>query len=275
MHMMAAGLAEAVEQAGRRRSATRRRCRRSSGSPTDRCAACNSARREPRAPSCSKPTPWSAIPIFRSRTASCSTASTFPDRAANGKYSPSCLLWVAGVKGLPPADASASQHPLRPRLGRFVQGADRRRRADARPVDPRHAAQPRRPLAGTGGTLEHLRAGAHTESERHDRLVAGARRHRRRPAPTHGVARLPDRRRARSRSTTRRTGSGWAWSRARRSRSPTRSSRPDRSDRTTSPRRSPDWSSPDRPRCPVSACRWCSCPASSPPNASTEYAATR
>lgn len=29
-----------------------------------------------------------------------------PKKALNGKYSPSCLLWVAGVKGDPPADAS-------------------------------------------------------------------------------------------------------------------------------------------------------------------------
>lgn len=29
-----------------------------------------------------------------------------PRVARNGKYSPSCLLWVAGVKGLPPAEAS-------------------------------------------------------------------------------------------------------------------------------------------------------------------------
>lgn len=31
---------------------------------------------------------------------------TMPRVARNGKYSPSCLLWVAGVKGLPPADAA-------------------------------------------------------------------------------------------------------------------------------------------------------------------------
>ena len=29
-----------------------------------------------------------------------------PKKARTGKYSPSCLLWVAGVNGLPPADAS-------------------------------------------------------------------------------------------------------------------------------------------------------------------------
>jgi len=29
-----------------------------------------------------------------------------PKRAQNGKYSPSCLLWVAGVKGTPPPDAA-------------------------------------------------------------------------------------------------------------------------------------------------------------------------
>ena len=39
------------------------------------------------------------------------------------------------------------QHPLRRRLGRLVQGPDRRWCPHARPVDPRHAAQPRRPVA--------------------------------------------------------------------------------------------------------------------------------
>ena len=29
-----------------------------------------------------------------------------PKRARTGKYSPSCLLWIAGVKGLPPAEAA-------------------------------------------------------------------------------------------------------------------------------------------------------------------------
>ena len=127
------------------------------------------------------------------------------------------------------------QHPLRPRLGRGVQGAHRRRRAHARPVDPRDAALARRPIARPRGCTR-----ASTCSSR--RRTSTARSTGRRSATRIvdslrervDCARLPDRRGRRARSTTRPTGSAWAWSRARRSRSPTRSSRPARSGRTTS-----------------------------------------
>ena len=40
-----------------------------------------------------------------------------PRRARRGRYSPSCVLWVAGVKGQPPAGARPPQHPLRRATG--------------------------------------------------------------------------------------------------------------------------------------------------------------
>ena len=67
-----------------------------------------------------------------------------PQRASTRRR---VVLWVAGVRGLPPPDATHHNIHFGARLGRLVQGADRRRRADARPVDPRDAAQPRRPVA--------------------------------------------------------------------------------------------------------------------------------
>ncbi len=85
------------------------------------------------------------------------------------------------------------QHPFRKGLGRLVQGTDRRWRAHARPVDPRHAAQPRRPLARSRGTLEHLRPRTHPEPERHDRLEPRARHDHGKSAYTGRLARLPDR----------------------------------------------------------------------------------
>ena len=65
----------------------------------------------------------------------CSSAA----RRRRGTYSPSCLLWVAGVRGLPPAERDPPQHPLRPRLGRVVPRTHPRRRAHARSVDLGHA----------------------------------------------------------------------------------------------------------------------------------------
>ena len=50
---------------------------------------------------------------------------------------------------------------------------------------------------------------------------------------------------------------------------PTRSARPVRSGPTTSTSACPAWCSPCCRRCPVSACRWCSCRASSLPSGSS------
>ena len=80
-----------------------------------------------------------------------------PRAARRGKYSPSCLLWVAGVRGDAAGGRGAPQHPLRSRLGRVVPGAHPRRRADARSVDPRHAALARRPDTRAGRIEQSLR----------------------------------------------------------------------------------------------------------------------
>ena len=66
-----------------------------------------------------------------------------PRAARRGRYSPSCVLWVAGVKGAPTAGKRAPQHPLRHRVGPGLRGADRAGDPHARPVDPGHPARPR------------------------------------------------------------------------------------------------------------------------------------
>ena len=45
-----------------------------------------------------------------------------PRAARRGRYSPSCLLWVAGVRGVPPPARGAPQHPLRRRSGTTRSG---------------------------------------------------------------------------------------------------------------------------------------------------------
>ena len=95
-----------------------------------------------------------------------------PRAARRGRYSPSCLLWVAGVRGAAAGGRRPPQHPLRPAVGRVVRGAHRRRRADARPVDPRHAALARRPVAGAARVLDALRPRAGAQPRRARRLDA-------------------------------------------------------------------------------------------------------
>ena len=94
MHMMAAGLADAVTAAGveirydvaghPHPAQARRRGHR---------------RRDRRRPNASTPTPWSATSTCPSPTANCCPGIDAPRAARNGKYSPSCLLWVAGRQG--------------------------------------------------------------------------------------------------------------------------------------------------------------------------------
>ena len=121
-----------------------------------------------------------------------------PRAARRGRYSPSCLLWVAGVRGGPPRRRRPPQHPLRRAVGRLVPGAHRRRRADARPVDPRHAALARRPVAGPARLLDAVRPRAGAQPRRPRRLDARTRdAGRRAPAPPGRRRRVPDRRRHR------------------------------------------------------------------------------
>ena len=62
-----------------------------------------------------------------------------------GDYSPSAVVWHVGACGPPGRARAPPQHPLRRRLGRSVRGDHRPRRADARPVAPRHRADRVRP----------------------------------------------------------------------------------------------------------------------------------
>jgi len=101
MHMMAAGLAEAVEAAGveiRYSSPVTRILRMPNGGPVTGVELGGSERLTADAVVCNPDLPVAYRELLPGVQA--------PRTARNGKYSPSCLLWVAGVKGLPPADAS-------------------------------------------------------------------------------------------------------------------------------------------------------------------------
>ena len=101
MHMMAAGLAEAVEAAGveiRYSSPVTRILRRPNGGAVTGVELGGSERLDADAVVCNPDLPVAYRELLPGIQA--------PRTARNGKYSPSCLLWVAGVKGLPPADAS-------------------------------------------------------------------------------------------------------------------------------------------------------------------------
>ena len=103
MHQMAAGLAEAVEQAGvtirysspvshivRHSNGTIRGVRLGTGEGSELV--------EADAVVCNPDLPVAYRELLGDVEA--------PKKARNGKYSPSCLLWIAGVNGLPPDDAS-------------------------------------------------------------------------------------------------------------------------------------------------------------------------
>ena len=100
MHMMAAGLAEALTDAGVefRYSAPVSRILRRPNGPVVGVEIDGSERIDADAVVCNPDLPVAYRELLPGVTA--------PRTARNGKYSPSCLLWVAGVKGLPPADAA-------------------------------------------------------------------------------------------------------------------------------------------------------------------------
>ncbi len=101
MHMMAAGLADAVCAAGvdiRYDSPVTRILRRPNGGPVTGVEIGGSERLDADAVVCNPDLPVAYRELL---------PGIKPPRAArDGQYSPSCLLWVAGVNGLPPADAS-------------------------------------------------------------------------------------------------------------------------------------------------------------------------
>jgi phytoene desaturase len=100
MHQMAAGLAKAVTKAGvriRYRTPVTRILRRGDGAVSG-VEIGGSDRIPADAVVCNPDLPVAYRTLLGGVDA--------PRAARRGKYSPSCLLWVAGVKGLPPADAA-------------------------------------------------------------------------------------------------------------------------------------------------------------------------
>ena len=95
-----------------------------------------------------------------------------PRVARRGRYSPSCLLWVAGVRGGRRRRRPTTTSTSGAQWDDVVRRAHRRRRADARPVDPRDAALARRPVAGAGRLLDAVRARAGAQPRRPGRLDA-------------------------------------------------------------------------------------------------------
>jgi len=100
MHMMASGLADAVSAAGvefRYSSPVTRILRKPGGAVTG-VEIAGSDRIDADAVVCNVDLPVAYRELLPGIDS--------PRAARNGKYSPSCLLWVAGVRGLPPADAA-------------------------------------------------------------------------------------------------------------------------------------------------------------------------
>ena len=192
-----------------------------------------------------------------------------PPRAVRrAHYSPSCVVWHAGVRGDPPP--SAAHHNIhfgrswddafRALLDEGVRMPDPSTLVTVPTIDddtaapPGHALYVLEPVPNLDGRVDWA-------SER-DRVARAARRAGRR-------ARLPDRRRRRG--ARRSAGLGAPGPRPRhpvRARR-TGSGRPARSGpRTSNAGRRVSCSSA-RPPSPASACRWCSCPAGWPPPGSS------
>jgi phytoene desaturase len=109
MHMMAAGLAEAIEQAGvtiRYSSPVNQIVRFADGSvrgvqlgePSEGATPEGGELIEADAVVCNPDLPVAYRELL--------DGVDVPKKALTGKYSPSCLLWIAGVKGTPPPDAA-------------------------------------------------------------------------------------------------------------------------------------------------------------------------
>ena len=160
-----------------------------------------------------RPTSWWPTPTCRWRTTPCSPVfGRRVRRAAGGSRRRRSCGTPVGASPCRPG-AAASQHPLRPRMGRVVPRADRRRHADVRPVDARDGADGRRPLARSARPPRGLRPRAGTQPRRPDRLGGRARR----PcASSSSSGSPPPGTRSTSRSRTssiRPTGSAGAWPR--------------------------------------------------------------
>jgi phytoene dehydrogenase-like protein len=120
---------------------------------------------------------------------------TPPRVASRGRYSPSCIVWLAGVRRRAPARRRSPQHPLRAKLARGVHRIARGRPADARPVDPRDERDLLRPGAGTRRVDHAVRARTRAQPRRERGLGSRAATSARRAGEPGRRPRLPGRRR--------------------------------------------------------------------------------
>ena len=188
-----------------------------------------------------------------------------PRVARRGRYSPSAVVWHAGVRGsLPPGAAHHNVHFGRPWDGAFrALIRDGRRMTEPSWLvsvptvsDPalappgRHVLYALEPVPNLDGQIDWTTERARARDDLAAAVTAAGY-----PADVE-VEELvdpPD------------MGGRVAWSGAHRSRWRTRSARPARSARPTSIDGLQGWCSPGRGPCPGSASRWCSCRACSPP----------
>ena len=142
MHAVPRAMAQALEEAGRAHPPRRRR----PGGPAPLRRRGGRRRRPPTASSVAADAVVCTVdlPVAYDRLLPGVAA---PRTVRAGDYSPSAVVWHVGASGRPADARPPPQHPLRRRLGRRVRRDHRPRRADARPVAPRHRADacPTRP----------------------------------------------------------------------------------------------------------------------------------
>ena len=225
------------------------------------------------AASCSRPTPSSATPTCRSRTApllpGAAGAAPAPRR---GRYSPSLRSsWHRSASAAQPP-AGAAHHNIH--FGGDWDGRSGRSSTTAGGCPIRRSWSPcprstTRRWLPPGATSSTSSSPCPTSTARSTGRASGS-GSRAELRGRVGAARLPGRRRGRARRRPAGLGARTGWSGARRSRSPTASSRPARSGPRNVDRRVPRAScSPAPAPCPASACRWCWCRAGWPPSGST------
>ena len=129
-----------------------------------------------------------------------------PRVARRGKYAPSCVLWVAGVRGEPPGDATMHnlhfgdqwQDAFKAVIKRGVRMSDPSMLVTMQSVG--------RSAGRTGGLRDGARARAGAEPRRQGQLGARRRATRRRPQAPRRSTRVPDRCRRRTQLRSARLG---------------------------------------------------------------------
>ncbi len=180
-----------------------------------------------------------------------------PRSTRKGTYSPSCSVWLAGVKGdLPEGAAHHNIHFGPDWQGAFENLLDQGH-PDGRPVDPRHQPHRHRPVPRPARPHVALRPRAHAQPRRQGRLghatalaCATGSRPRWPPSATRSTTSRSNA------SSTLPAGGGRGWPGARRSPSPTTSSRRGPSAPATSTTRRRAWCSSAPAPSPGWACPW-------------------